>query len=182
MGGIAAQSDSQFYALANDFTGASMLYSIDLSTSSASPIDPALGFGLAGGLTWNADDGLLYALGSDFSFIQTLFSIDPTVPGSATAATDPLGMGIIGGVDYAGVEGFFAIGNEFGSSELLSLSLGGGATSLMSLGPFPSYTFSALTSGPANDFPPDNPVPEPPILWLMLPALWVLIRRPHKAN
>lgn len=185
-GGIAAQSNSQFYALANDFTGASMLYSVDLTTSNASLVDAAMGFGVAGGLTWNGDAGLLYALGSDFSFVQTLFSIDPATPGSSTAATDPLGMGIIGGVDYAGIEGFFAIGNELGSSELLSLALGGGDTPLITLAPFPSYTFSALTSGPAGDVPPidpdPDPVPAPPILWLMLPALWILARRRSKAN
>jgi len=184
-GGIAAQSDTQLYALANDFTGASSLYAIDLVGSSVSLVDGPLNFGLAGGLTWNPDDELLYALGSDTNFVQTLYSIDPTIPGSATAITDPLGMGVIGGVDYAGVDGVFAIGNDgFGPSVLRSLTLGlggGSGNPLFALGQFPSYTFAALTSGPAFDVPPGDPIPAPPILWLLLPALWPLLRRLPKA-
>ncbi len=184
VGGLVAQSDTQLYALSNDFTGASSLHAIDLTGASVSLVDTGLGFGLAGGLTWDPDSSLLYALGSDFSFVQTLYSIDPTAPGSSTAATDPLGMGIIGGVDHAGVDGIFAIGNQpfGGPSELLSLTLGSGGTPLLPLAPFPSYTFSALTSGPAFDVPPGDPVSAPPVVWLLLAALWPLLRRLPKAG
>ena len=175
-GGIAAQSNKQLYALANDASGASMLYAIDISQSSASLIDPALGFGFAGGVTWNVDTGLLYAPGTDFRFAQSLFSIDPTTPGSASTASDMLGFGINGGVDYASGDGYFAIGSEPFFSELLSVSVGGDKNPLFPLARFQSFTFSALTSGP--DITVTRiPTPEPPIPWLMLPLLWLLAWR-----
>lgn len=172
VGGIAAGSATQIYALANDFGGASGLYSIDLGSSSVTALDLALGFGLAGGLTFDGDDGLLYALGSDADFMQTLYSIDPAAAGSSTAVTPPLGMGIIGGLDHAPGSGFRAIGNALGYSELLSVSVGGGATPLFALASVPSYTWSALTSGPAYE---PQPVPEPTMPWLLLgPVAWLL--------
>ncbi len=174
-GGLAAQSGNQFYALANAPSGASSLYSIDLGATTVSLLDPALGFGLAGGLTWNSDDGLLYALGSDIFFQQSLYSIDPAAPGSAATVGAPLGSGIIGGLDYAGVDGMLAIGNQFGFSQLLDVTSGAGSTPLFPLAPFPSYTFSALTSGPAGT--PVIPMSAPAVLWLLLPALWPLLRR-----
>ena len=174
-GGIAVQSNNQLFALANDFFGASQLYSLDLLASSAMLIDPGLDFGLAGGLTWDATNQLLYALGSDFGFVQTLVSIDPTVAGSATPVTVPLGMGFVGGVDIASTGEIFAIGNGSGVSELVSLSLGGGATSLFGLAPFQSYNFSALTSAPAPDVTPVTPVTETPPLWLLLLGLWAFV-------
>jgi len=182
VGGLVNQSDTQLYALANGFTGASSLHAIDLTSDSVTLVNDGLGFGLAGGLTWDPDSDRLYALGSDTDFVQTLFEIDPTTMGSAMAVTDPLGMGIIGGVDYAGVDGIFAIGNALGFSELLSLTLAAGGTSVQSLSPFPSYTFSALTSGPAFDIPPSDPIPAPPVLWLLLAALWSLRRRVPKVG
>ena len=174
-GGLVAQSANSFFALAGDpFTGASALHAIDVPTMAVSLVDPALGFGAAGGLTYNSDDGLLYALGSDINFVQSLYSIDSTTLGSSTNVTGPLGQGVIGGVDYAGAaEGFFAIGNPFTGSQLLSVDVANGATGLFGLSPFQSYTFAGLTTAPRFDIPPMQ-VPAPGALMLVALGLVVL--------
>lgn len=178
-GGLVAQTGNQFYALSNTAFGAvSELHSLDLAATTATLVDSTLGFGAAGGLTWNVDDGLLYALGSDPLFTQSLYSIDPALVGSSMAATNPLGSGVIGGVDYAGaVDGFFAIGNPFPGSELLSVTLGGGAAGLFGLSPFPAYSFAGLTSAPSFDPPDPMPTPAPGPLMLLGMGLIALARR-----
>jgi len=167
-GGLAFSGGNTLYALANDLTGAASLYTIDLLAASVSLIDSSLGFGQPGGLTWNPNKQLLYALGSNLSFEQTLYSIDPSVSGSATPVTNLLGSGIIGGVDISATGDIYAIGNESNSSELLSVTLGGNSAPLFGLSADPSFTFSALTSGPAFAIPdPSVTVPEPPTILLL---------------
>lgn len=181
IGGVAFRSDDLLYAIAGDpLSGESQLYEVDLATSAVTLIDPGLGFGASGGLTWDATAGLLYALGSDGFLGETLYAIDPdNSPGTSTPVTTLLGSGIIGGVEYVPTTGeILAIGNELNMSELLAVTLGGGATPLgFSLSSDPRYVFSALTVGPAVDIPPGTPASVPAVPWLMLAGLSMFLRR-----
>lgn len=126
--------DSQFYAIANDFTGASSFVSFAGNGAGAFTTVAALGNGFLGGLTYNPTDGFFYAIRSDFVGASSLQRIDPS--GVATHVAD-IGIGFLGGLTFNPLDGLlYAIsGDGFGVQRNVSaITSAGTVTPLFALG------------------------------------------------
>ncbi len=92
-GGL-AYDGSGLYAIGNDWSGASTLYSMTTTGASLTSVG-ALGSGFYGGLAHRS--GALYAIGSDGFGASTLYQV---TGGSATAVGSGVGFGFYGGLTY----------------------------------------------------------------------------------
>jgi hypothetical protein len=98
-GGLAYHTGSALlYAIGNDFSGGSTLYSMTTLGGSLASV-AALGAGFNGGLAYNPADGNFYAVANDMFAASFLYKV--TAAGVATAlGTGPLGFGFYGGLTY----------------------------------------------------------------------------------
>lgn len=171
-GGLAYRSGGGLYAIASDSSGKSTLY--DVTGGRATAVGSGLGDGFYGGLTWNADKGQLYAIAGDtFGVPRSLVAID-----AGTGAATPLfalgdgSIGFNGGLAYdAAADRFFVIGNDSAvSSTLYSFTLdGAGILTAIDASFGQGFLNASLVLLPDGD----QPVPEPPTLWLLSSLLFV---------
>ena len=172
-GGLAYRSGGGLYAIASDSSGKSTLY--DVTGGSATAVGSGLGDGFYGGLTWNADKGQLYAIAGDSLGVPWLVAIDADADAGAATPLFALGDGSIGfngGLAYdAAADRFFVIGSDsLANSSLYSFTLAG-LVSVTQIGSsfgqgFLNASLVLLPDG-------DQPVPEPPTLWLLSSLLFV---------
>jgi len=153
----------------------SSLYRIDLggsvSMTALGGLGGIYGGGAGGGLTYDANDGMLYGIAWDaLGTPRSLNTIDPA-SGSETPLFD-LGTGNLafnGGIAYETTGDFFyGIANDFlANSTLMTFSLAGAGTYAPS---GPSFGQGFLNTGLAlaPDLQPPQPMPEPPLIALML--------------
>lgn len=132
-GGLTFVADQDlFFAIANDFTGASFLMSFS-GTGSLTTV-ASLGSGFLGGLTYNPADGNFYAIASDMFGNSLLTQISPSGVATDVGA---IGVGFFGGLTFNPLDGLlYAIsGDAFGvQRSLSSITTGGVVTSLFALG------------------------------------------------
>lgn len=146
-GGLTVGSGGTLYAIANDSSGNSSLYTVQTSGSTALVGSAGgLGSGFLGGLAWDSVNSTLYAASLDALGNTTLYSI--TIAGVATSTGLALGTGF-SGLTFDSTNGlFYGIGNDnTGFSTLYDFSLGGPVTSVVGLG----FGYGALTYDAAND-------------------------------
>jgi hypothetical protein len=95
-GGL-AHDGSGLFAIGNDSSGASTLYSMTTAGGSLTAVGPGLlGLGFYGGLAYRSGGGL-YAIASDSLAASTLYQV---TGGSATAVGSGLGDGFYGGLTW----------------------------------------------------------------------------------
>lgn len=185
-GGLAVNGTT-LYAVATDFTGASSLYSMDLTGGSLSLLG-ALSGALYTGLAFDADDGRLYGIAADASGVARSVRRISLSGGVSDSELFQLGDGSLafnGGLAYDDQADLFnVIANDaLASSGLMSFDLTG-AASLTALGG--SFGFGYLNAGLAIGPPGGgggNTVPEPatPALLLALALAWATARRVIRA-
>lgn len=135
-GGLASDG-SGLFAIGNDSSGASSLYSMTAGGGSMTPVGSGLGSGFYGGLAYRAtgSGGDLFAIASDSSAASTLYKV---TGGSATAVGSGLGFGFYGGLTYNADDGLlYAIaGDTFGVQRVLMSidAVTGVATTAFNLG------------------------------------------------
>jgi hypothetical protein len=146
-GGLTVGSGGVLYAIANDSSGASSLYTVQSNgTTTLVGSSGGLGSGFLGGLAWDSANSTLYAAVLDPFGNTTLDSISGS--GVATSTGLTLGTGF-SGLAYDSANGlFFGIGNDnTGFSTLYDFSLGGPVNAAGALG----FGYGALTYDAAND-------------------------------
>jgi len=140
-GGLTAGPGGALYGVANDFTGASSLYTIQ--PNGATSLVGGLGFGFLGGLAYNPATSAFYAAANDPLGNSALYSI--TVSGGAVTAVDEVervGTGF-SGLAYDAADGLiYGIGNDnTGFSTLYSFDLASNESAVAGLG----FGFGALS-------------------------------------
>lgn len=189
-GGLAVNGNL-LYAVATDATGASSLYSMDLTGGSLNLLG-ALSGALYAGLAYDADDGLLYGIAADASGVARSvrrISLAGAVSDSELFQLGDGSLAFNGGLAYDDQADLFnVIANDvMASSGLMSFDLTGSA-SLAALGAsFGSgYLNAGLAIGPpggGGGGGGGNTVPEPatPALVLALALAWAAARRAARA-
>jgi hypothetical protein len=154
-GGFTTGPSGVLYAIANDFSGASSLYSVQRNgTIALIGAQGGLGLGFLGGLTWDPAKSNFYAAALDPFGNTTLYSI--TTGGTATALVQTLPAGF-SGVAYDSANSlFYGIATDnTGLSTLYDFSPGSSSTSLATLG----FGFGALSYDSINN-----------VLWAVSPV------------
>ena len=126
--------DGLFYAVANDFTGASSLVSFAGNGGGTSTSVAALGNGFLGGLAYSQADDAFYAIASDMFGNSRLMRISASGTVTDVAA---IGVGFFGGLTLHPLDGLlYAIsGDDLGvQRNLSSITTSGSVTSLFALG------------------------------------------------
>jgi hypothetical protein len=146
-GGLTAGPGGLVYSVANDSSGNSSFYSVQLN-GNTSLIGSAggLGAGFLGGLAYDSSNSTFYAAVLDGLGNSSLYSI--TGGGAAAATGLALGTGY-SGLTYDSANGlFYGIGNDgTGFSTLYSFALGGPVNTVGGLG----FGFGALTYDPVGN-------------------------------
>ncbi|RTL43877.1 MAG: PEP-CTERM sorting domain-containing protein [Burkholderiales bacterium] len=191
-GGLAVNGTT-LYAVSTDFTGASFLYSMDLTGGSLSLLGSLSG-ALYTGLAYDADDGLLYGIAADASGVGRSVRRISWSGGVSDTELFQLGDGSVafnGGLAYDDQADLFKVIANDGSaaSTLMSFDLTG-SSSLTALGA--SFGFGYLNAGLAigpgggtggGGGGGGSSVPEPatPALLLALAIAWAGARRKTSA-
>jgi hypothetical protein len=146
-GGLAYGSGGTLFAIANDFTGAGSLYTIQPDgTLALVGSAGGLGFGFLGGLTYDTQNSTLYAAVTDNLGNTTLDSISNS--GTPTALGQSIGTGYSGLAFDSANNSFYGIGNDnSGQSTLYDFTLGNSPAAVSVLG----FGFGALTYDVADD-------------------------------
>lgn len=93
-GGLAYRSDlGFFFAIGNDWMGASSLYSINPAAQSVTLESILLGSGFLGGLAWDSSGQRFFAIGNDWFANSTLYAF--TLSSPTPEALLPLGPGFL---------------------------------------------------------------------------------------
>jgi hypothetical protein len=105
------------YGIQNDINFNSTLVRIDSVTQTVTPSANPLDLNIAGGLTWDAAQGLIYGIGRDINFNQALYSI--TSAGVPTKVLDLTQANFTGGLAWDPSSGLlYALAGDPFASEL----------------------------------------------------------------